>query len=285
VGTQRDALAMSFALDNSGALEVLVIRGDHLPGRDMYVRVQLGEVSRKTFVKSSTGGDPVWNQKLLYNLSKDGGEQLQVAVMESNTFVADEWLCGLQIPLNQLQHNTPFQGHFDLNANNAADSRTLELSLCWRSYQHMSHVGRNQEQPVAPAPVPGTTSGKRLSVVGEPPPAPITEARVSKKTKQILGLCPNMVNTMSSFAYFLVAPSDAAQANGVLARKHKIVINDFIDKDVVLDRTERNLLTATTLVQDTEKVLDKIVASMLRCRSASAAAAAEAEAEATNTKS
>jgi hypothetical protein len=128
-----------FDPSHSGALEVVVVKGTNLPGRDVYCKLRVGTTERRTYVK--TQRNPCWDQKLMFNL-KGGAEvaadglKLRISIMESNTFTADEWLGGVEIPLTQLKHNETSLGVVDISRDK--QSRQLTIKLCWRSYQHVS---------------------------------------------------------------------------------------------------------------------------------------------------
>jgi hypothetical protein len=121
-------------LKHSGALEVVVVEGKNLPGRDVYCKLKVRNQERRTYVK--TKRDAVWDQKLVFNL--EGGEELGlkliISIMESNIFAADEWLGGVEIPLTQLKHNVTVRCVMDISRDGQV--RQLVVNLCW--YLHQS---------------------------------------------------------------------------------------------------------------------------------------------------
>jgi Ca2+-dependent lipid-binding protein len=133
-------------LKHSGALEVVVVEGKNLPGRDVYCKLKVRNQERRTYVK--TKRDAVWDQKLVFNLEggNEVGLKLIISVMESNIFAADEWLGGVEIPLTQLKHNVTVRCVMDISRNGQV--RQLIVSLCWYLHQSANSASVSSTRPL-----------------------------------------------------------------------------------------------------------------------------------------
>lgn len=117
-----------------GQLEVDVISGFDLPGRDLYLKLQLDLLVRKTSVKVNKKGSLTeWNQKLVFNVPDISGYTvLRVMLMERNTFYSDNLLAGVEVPLDSVSHGRMCVQDYGLTQQKGGGLHTLQLGLCWR---------------------------------------------------------------------------------------------------------------------------------------------------------
>lgn len=237
-----------------GALEAFLVQGLNLPGRDMYCKLQLGEVIKKSYVKS-TKKSPLWNQKFTFERTRASADKLRVSVMESNTFVADEWLGGVEINLDNLQHNIPVQAAFDVSRD--GQSRQIILNLVWRSYQANADgtIVTTASSSIDTTAVSSSSTGNTADMVHRMAGRVSESELISAKRRQLLARSPYVLASVEAFTRNLAGPSDPN--HGSLARKHKLVMNDFFEKDAVLDKAEKGLSQLEYMLKETDALLNR----------------------------
>lgn len=249
--------------DDRGVLEVFVVQGLNLSGRDMYCKLQLGESIKKSYVKSKK--NPVWNQKFIFDRTRASADKLRVSVMESNTFVADEWLGGVEINLDNLQHGIPVQAAFDVSRD--SQSRQIIVNLVWHAYSPPEeknkepvsiHTGSSASSAssASSSSASSSSSSSDSSQLVHRMAGRVSESElISAKRRQLLGRSPYVLASIEAFTHNLAGPSDPN--HGSLARKHKLVMAEFAEKDAVLDKAEKGLSQLEYMLKETDALLNR----------------------------